>query len=80
MSGWVMSEIAKARRRLYLWELSVAQRRIGLILLACVLLAIVYAVVVAMLPHHVLNTMLRYEEKSNGVREYFDRGVREVPR
>ena len=43
--------------------------------LAFVLL-VAWWVTVSMLPHHVLNTFLQYEEKANGTRE-FPHGVRE---
>jgi hypothetical protein len=33
----------------------------------------------ALLPHQVQNTILKYQEKSNGSREFFGTGVREVP-
>ncbi len=32
----------------------------------------------ALLPDHVQTTILKYQEKSNGVREFFGTGVREV--
>jgi hypothetical protein len=70
----------RLRRWLYVeWELSVTQVRIAALLLAIVAGAIVYAVVISMLPHHVLRTMLEYEEKSNGIREYFGTKIRSVP-
>jgi hypothetical protein len=42
------------------------------------LLLVAFQIGVALLPHHVLNTMLEFEEKSNGIRE-FPHGVREGP-
>jgi hypothetical protein len=35
-------------------------------------------VAVALLPHHVVDTLKRYEEQPNGLREY-PQGVRETP-
>ncbi len=80
MDGHSASIRGKLRRWLYIeWELSATQVRIAAALVAIVLAAIVYAVVVSMLPHHVLKTMLEYEEKSNGIREYFGTKARSVP-
>ena len=31
---------------------------------------VVLQIVVSLLPHHVLNTLLQYEEKTNGTREH----------
>jgi len=42
-------------------------------------LAVAIEIGVALLPHSVQNTYLKYEEKSNGIREFFPNGVREVP-
>jgi hypothetical protein len=71
---------SRLQRWLYIeWELSVTQVRIAGMLLAIVVAAIIYAVVVSMLPHHVLKTMLEYEEKANGIREYFGTKARDVP-
>jgi hypothetical protein len=58
--------------------LSVKQVRIAATLLAILAAAIVFAVVVSMLPHHVLRTMLELEEKSNGI-ESFGTKIRSVP-
>lgn len=50
-----------------------------------VILALAFAALVAfeigeaLLPHQVQNTILKYQEKSNGSREFFGAGVREVP-
>jgi hypothetical protein len=41
------------------------------------LLGVVFQIGLALLPHHVLNTLLEVEEKSNGVRE-FPNGVKET--
>lgn len=49
------------------------------------ILALAFAALVAfeigeaLLPHQVQNTILKYQEKSNGSREFFGTGVREVP-
>jgi hypothetical protein len=66
--------------RVLLWlRLDFAGRKwIIWIVLVCLLL-VACEIGVALLPHHVLNMALEYEEKSNGIRE-FPHGVREVPR
>ena len=66
--------------RVLLWlRLDFAGRKwIIWIVLVCLLL-VAFEIGVALLPHHVLNMALEYEEKSNGIRE-FPHGVREVPR
>jgi hypothetical protein len=74
------SILGRLRHQLYVeWELSTAQVRIAVAVLAIVLLAIAYTAVVSMLPHHVLSTMLEYEEKSNGTREYLGVKARSAP-
>jgi hypothetical protein len=47
------------------------------LILALFLLLIAFEITPASLPHKVLNTYLKYEEKSNGIREYFPNGIRE---
>jgi hypothetical protein len=52
-----------------------------IVVVALVFLALVaFEIVVALLPHQAQNTILKYEEKSNGIREYFGNGVRELPK
>ena len=41
-------------------------------------LVVAWFVLVALLPHHVVDTLKRYEEQPNGLREY-PHGVRETP-
>lgn len=43
-----------------------------------VVLIVAWFVLVALLPHHVVDTLRHYEEQPNGVREY-PHGVRETP-
>jgi hypothetical protein len=67
--------------RMLLWlRLEGAGRKWIIWLVLVFVLVVAFEIGVALLPHHVLNTWLRYEEKSNGIREYFPNGVREVPR
>ncbi len=47
------------------------------IVVALFLLLIAFEIGHALLPHKALNTELKYEEKSNGIREYFPNGIRE---
>jgi hypothetical protein len=65
-SAWVWLCCELAGRKWIVW-----------VALLC-LLAVAFQIGVALLPHHVLNTMLELEEKSNGIRE-FPNGVREGP-
>lgn len=68
-------------RSLLRLEWAIYGKRIRLaVILAGILIALVsFEIAEALLPHHVQNTILKYQEKSNGVREYFGTGVRELP-
>jgi hypothetical protein len=61
------------------WAVYGVRIRVTLVLLVIFGLLVAFQLGEALLPHHVQNTILKYEEKSNGSREYFGRGVREVP-
>ncbi len=56
-SALVRLRLAIDRRKWILWVIIVA------------ILVIAWFVVVALLPHHVVNTIQHYEEQANGVRE-----------
>jgi len=57
--------------RVLLWlRCEVAGRKWILWIALLLVLAVAFEIGVALLPHHVLNTLLQYEEKSNGIREY----------
>jgi hypothetical protein len=72
--------MALIRRWLALeWAIYGVRIRVALIVLAIFGLLVAFEVGKALLPHHVQNTILKYEEKSNGAREYFGRGVHEPP-
>jgi hypothetical protein len=62
-------------------EWAIYGRRVRVaVLVGVIFLALVgFEIGEALLPHHVQNTLLKYQEKSNGNREYFGTGVREVP-
>lgn len=63
--------------RVLLWlRFQVVGRKWVLWVALLLVLAVVFEIGVALLPHHVLNTLLQYEEKANGIREY-PNGVRE---
>ena len=47
------------------------------LILVVFLLFVAVEITIASLPHKVLNTYLKYEEKSNGIREYFPNGIKE---
>lgn len=64
---------ALARLRLILDE-----RKWILWVAVAALVLIAWFVFVALLPHHVVDTLKRYEEQPNGLREY-PHGVRETP-
>lgn len=64
--------------RSLLWlRLALARRKWILWVALLVALAVALQIGLTLLPHHVLNTLLEYEEKSNGVRE-LPNGVREA--
>ncbi len=61
------------------WAVYGVKVRIVVLILVIFGLLIAFEVGKALLPHHVQNTILKYEEKSNGAREYFGRGIHEPP-
>jgi uncharacterized protein involved in exopolysaccharide biosynthesis len=57
---------------------AVAERKWIIWVAVVFVLLVVFQIGLSLLPHHVLNTMLQFEEKSNGVRE-LPNGVKAVP-
>jgi hypothetical protein len=72
--------MSRARRWLAL-EWAVYGRRVRVVFVVLVLFAagLAFEVTEALLPHNVQNTKLKYEEKSNGIREYWGTGVDGLP-
>lgn len=61
------------------WAIYGRRIRVALIVGVLFLALVVFTVAETLLPHSVQNSKLKYEEKSNGIREYWGTGVREVP-
>jgi hypothetical protein len=61
------------------WAIYGRRVRLGVILAVALAALAAFEIGEALLPHHVQNTVLKYQEKSNGIREYFGTGVRELP-
>jgi hypothetical protein len=60
------------------WAIYGRRVRVAAVTGAVFIALVGFEIVEALLPHHVQNTFLRYQEKSNGAREFFGTGVREV--
>ncbi len=59
-------------------RLLIDERKWMLWVAIAVILLVAWFVFVALLPHHVVDTLKHYEEPPNGLREY-PHGVRETP-
>jgi hypothetical protein len=69
-----------ARRWLAIeWGVYGIRVRVAVIVLALLAAGIAFEIAKALLPHEVQNTILKYEEKSNGNREFWGTRVRELP-
>ena len=69
-----------SERFLLLLRLEVAGRKWIIWVALLFVLVIAFEIGLALLPHQIQNTLLQYEEKPNGVREFFPNGVRDLPR